>query len=360
MDFYHMDEESRIRLICKWVVDIVLVVSFAWFIVYAFGTSVTVSGNSMQPVLKNGDVVLMNRLAYDFGSPDRMDLVVFSRGGGENNIKRVIGLPGETVQIEGGVIYIDGAALEAEDGLGQVELAGLARDPVTLGNDEYFLLGDNRESSEDSRFSNVGNVKKEQIQGKAWVRISPVTAFGPIRARDTDLGRVERVNALSRRLCAGPLPPEKFRQAVEEVRNAPAYPDAAQCAMYAVISAAFSAFFGGTLRDAATAAVSGMLLFGALRFCQRLRLNGILQSMLASALAALAVMLMVGFGLGQNPDKIIIGNIMLLIPGIALTTSLRDMINGDTISGLLGLSEAVLKALAIAIGFAAVLMRMGG
>ena len=105
---------------------------------------------------------------------------------------------------------------------------------------------------------------------------------------------------------------------------------------------------------------SGMLLFGALRFCQRLRLNGILQSMLASALAALAVMLMVGFGLGQNPDKIIIGNIMLLIPGIALTTSLRDMINGDTISGLLGLSEAVLKALAIAIGFAAVLMRMGG
>ena len=115
-----------------------------------------------------------------------MDLVVFSRGGGENNIKRVIGLPGETVQIEGGVIYIDGAVLEAEDGLGQVELAGLARDPVTLGNDEYFLLGDNRESSEDSRFSNVGNVKKEQIQGKAWVRISPVTAFGPIRARDTE------------------------------------------------------------------------------------------------------------------------------------------------------------------------------
>ena len=136
MDFYHMDEESRIRLICKWVVDIVLVVSFAWFIVYAFGTSVTVSGNSMQPVLKNGDVVLMNRLAYDFGSPDRMDLVVFSRGGGENNIKRVIGLPGETVQIEGGVIYIDGAVLEAEDGLGQVGLGGLAKNPVTLGSDE--------------------------------------------------------------------------------------------------------------------------------------------------------------------------------------------------------------------------------
>ena len=208
------------------------------------------------------------------------------------------------------------------------------------------------------------------LQGKSWTDTGEhrfALEAGPLRLRRAFCG-VERegerfllrVNALSRRLCAGPLPPEKFRQAVEEVRNAPAYPDAAQCAMYAVISAAFSVFFGGTLRDAATAAVSGMLLFGALRFCQRLRLNGILQSMLASALAALAVMLMVGFGLGQNPDKIIIGNIMLLIPGIALTTSLRDMINGDTISGLLGLSEAVLKALAIAIGFAAVLMRMGG
>lgn len=181
-----------------------------------------------------------------------------------------------------------------------------------------------------------------------------------IRARDTDLGRVERVNALSRRLCAGPLPPEKFRQAVEEVRNAPAYrtPPSAPCTPLSQRrSPSFSAARYATLRRRPFRA---MLLFGALRFCQRLRLNGILQSMLASALAALAVMLMVGFGLGQNPDKIIIGNIMLLIPGIALTTSLRDMINGDTISGLLGLSEAVLKALAIAIGFAAVLMRMGG
>ena len=130
--------------------------------------------------------------------------------------------------------------------------------------------------------------------------------------------------------------------------------------MLADLLLGYAAYAPGTLIIKAAMGLCAGLLFGALRFCQRLRLNGILQSMLASALAALAVMLMVGFGLGQNPDKIIIGNIMLLIPGIALTTSLRDMINGDTISGLLGLSEAVLKALAIAIGFAAVLMRMGG
>lgn len=181
-----------------------------------------------------------------------------------------------------------------------------------------------------------------------------------IRTRDTDLGRVERVNALSRRLCSQPLEVADLQQAVEELRCSPVYPPWAQCGMYALISAAFSIFFGGTASDALAAACSGVLLFGALRFGGRIRLNSILLSMLSSMLAALAVAGMVALGLGDNPDKIIIGNIMLLIPGIAFTTSLRDMISGDTISGLLGVSEAVLKALAIAIGFTAVLMRVGG
>ena len=178
-----------------------------------------------------------------------------------------------------------------------------------------------------------------------------------IRARDTDLGRVERVNALSRRLCAGPLPPEKFRQAVEEVPmpRLTRTPPSAPCTP---LSQRRSPSFGGTLRDAATAAVSGMLLFGALRFASGCG-STVFCRVCWPALAALAVMLMVASAWART-DKIIISNIMLLIPGIALTTSLRDMINSDTISGLLGLSEAVLKALAIAIGFAAVLMRMGG
>ncbi len=169
MDFYHMDEESRIRLICKWVVDIVLVVSFAWFIVYAFGTSVTVSGNSMQPVLKNGDVVLMNRLAYDFGSPDRMDLVVFSRGGGENNIKRVIGLPGETVQIEGGVIYsLTARLLDAEDGLDQVELAGLAGSGEA-GERRVFSPGRQPGEQRGQPFFQRGKRKKRTDPGESLV-----------------------------------------------------------------------------------------------------------------------------------------------------------------------------------------------
>ena len=93
-------------------------------------------------------------------------------------MKRVIGLPGETVQIIGGLVYIDGAPLEDESGLGQVSLAGRAGSPITLGEDEYFLLGDNRDSSEDSRFANVGNVKADQIQGKVWLRILPILKLG--------------------------------------------------------------------------------------------------------------------------------------------------------------------------------------
>ena len=130
----------------------------------------------MTPLLKSEEVVLMNRLSYDFGNPDRFDVVVFQRDDKKANVKRVIGLPGEEIQIKGGFIYINGKKLEAEDGkLEQVALAGLAEEPVKLGEDEYFLLGDNRESSEDSRFSNVGNVHKDQILGKVWIRISPLT-----------------------------------------------------------------------------------------------------------------------------------------------------------------------------------------
>ena len=174
MDFYINEDTAWVRRIARWAVDVVVVISLAWFLVYGFCCQVRIDGNSMQPLLDARDVVLVNRLAYDVGSPKRFDVVVFQRGDQNNNVKRVIGLPGETVQIIGGRIYIDGAALESEEGLGEVSLAGRADSPILLGEDEYFLLGDNRDSSEDSRFANVGNVKKEQIQGKVWMRILPI------------------------------------------------------------------------------------------------------------------------------------------------------------------------------------------
>ena len=84
------------------------------------------------------------------------------------------------MQIIGGFVYINGELLEAEHGLNQVSLAGVAENPIKLGNDEYFLLGDNRDSSEDSRFLNIGNVKREQILGKVWIRIFPIVKIGLI------------------------------------------------------------------------------------------------------------------------------------------------------------------------------------
>lgn len=178
VDFYQEEEKNLLRRLLNWAVDIILVISVAWFTVYMFGTEVKIAGNSMAPALESGDTVLMNRLPMALFGPDRFDLVVFEREDRKTNVKRVIGLPGETVQIKGGLVYIDGQPLEAENGLEKVALPGLAEHPITLDKDEYFLLGDNRESSEDSRFINIGNVKREQIQGNVWIRILPVIRFG--------------------------------------------------------------------------------------------------------------------------------------------------------------------------------------
>ena len=174
MEFYQVEETNALRKIVKWIVDIIVVISLAWFAVYSFGTQVRMVGQSMMPKLRGDDVVLMNRLVYDFSDPERFDVVVFEREDNKSNVKRVIGLPGETVQIKSGYIYIDGVRLKAVDGLDQVALAGLAENPVLLGEDEYFLLGDNRDGSEDSRFVNIGNVKRRQIQGQIWLRLMPL------------------------------------------------------------------------------------------------------------------------------------------------------------------------------------------
>lgn len=181
-----------------------------------------------------------------------------------------------------------------------------------------------------------------------------------IKTRDTDLGRVAKVNALSRQLCASPIPLDAFQAQIAELRQAGTYPVAIQRMMYILISAVFSVFFGGTVSDAAAGAISGLVLFQTLQWSAPLQLNGTLQCIVSSFLSGIAAVLLYHLGLGQHPDMIIMGNIMLLIPGLAFTTALRDIINGDTLSGLLGLCEAILRALAVAIGFAAVLLWTGG
>ncbi|MCI8515879.1 MAG: signal peptidase I [Hungatella sp.] len=178
MEFYQVEETNTLRRGICWIVDIVVVISLAWFVVYGFGTQIRIMGQSMAPLLRGDDVVLMDRLTYDFKDPDRLDIVVFEREDHKSNVKRVIGLPGEVVQVIDGVVHIDGSPLKASRALDQVVLAGIAENPVTLGEDEYFLMGDNRDQSEDSRFENIGNVKREQIRGKVWLRLLPLVEIG--------------------------------------------------------------------------------------------------------------------------------------------------------------------------------------
>lgn len=187
-----------------------------------------------------------------------------------------------------------------------------------------------------------------------------ITQTRRIASRDTNLQKIELVNALSRQICKIPVCIRVFQEKLAVIGNSKNCSPLLQCFSYALISAVFSVFFGGTAWDGIAAAISGIFVFFVLFFLKRTQMNGILQSLLASAFTACIVVFLVYIGIGNAPDKITIGNIMLLIPGISFTTALRDMINGDTISGLVGISEAVIKAIAIAIGFAAVLVQFGG
>ena len=125
---------------------------------------------------------LVNRLAYDVGKPKRFDIVLFEReDSGQQNIKRIIGLPGETVQIEDGHIYINGILLDEHYGIGEEMQGGLAGEVITLSEDEYFVLADNRDSTPDSREPSVRNIKKDDIIGKAIFCIWPLQNIGLVR-----------------------------------------------------------------------------------------------------------------------------------------------------------------------------------
>ncbi|MCI8400700.1 MAG: signal peptidase I [Lachnospiraceae bacterium] len=185
MDYKELNRESRqtklLRSVIYWITDLTAVMALAAFVVLFFCDRVTITGHSMEPHLTAGDVVLVNHVQYHFADPQRFDVIVFEK---ENNgaprkyVKRVIGLPGETVQIINETIYINGSPLTGGDGIGHVTLSGLAGEAVVLGAGEYFVLGDNRDSSEDSRFANIGNVRREEIEGCIWFRVAPFKDLG--------------------------------------------------------------------------------------------------------------------------------------------------------------------------------------
>lgn len=147
---------------------------------------VIVDGPSMESTLQNGDNILVEKVSRYFGALDRFDIIVFypdetaKEKNGRYYIKRIIGLPGETVRIDGNTIYINEIPLAESFGSTQMGTPGIAKNGVTLGEDEYFVLGDNRAVSKDSRAATVGVVPRSRIGGKLILRIFPFQKFGTV------------------------------------------------------------------------------------------------------------------------------------------------------------------------------------
>lgn len=163
---------------------VVLVVTF--LVVTYVGQRTRVIGSSMEPMLSDGDNLIVDKLSYRFNEPQRFDIIVFPFRYAEKvyYIKRIIGLPGETVFIdENGTIFIDGEELKENYGKEVIKDPGRAYEPITLGEDEYFVLGDNRNNSSDSRDPVVGNIHRNEFIGKVWIRIWPLNKIGMIKHR---------------------------------------------------------------------------------------------------------------------------------------------------------------------------------
>lgn len=161
-----------------------LIVLIATYLVIAFvGQRTEVDGASMETTLFDGDNLIVDKITYRFKEPQRFDIIVFPFQYRENTfyIKRIIGMPGEVVWIdEKGNIYINGEVLKESYGkeIIKAENVGIASQPITLGEDEYFVMGDNRNNSSDSRTEIVGNIHRKDIVGRAWLRIWPLSEFG--------------------------------------------------------------------------------------------------------------------------------------------------------------------------------------
>lgn len=167
---------STIREIWSWLFVIFVAVFLAFVIVTSIGMKTSVIGESMEPNLYNGQKILVNRFIYNLVTPKRGDVVVFLPNGNENShyyVKRVIGVPGDTILINNGRVYINGKQLkENEATFDKMEEAGIAQNEIILNKDEFFVLGDNRNNSEDSRAANIGPIKKNTIVGKAWFHMA--------------------------------------------------------------------------------------------------------------------------------------------------------------------------------------------
>ena len=174
---------NTIKTLIKDILFFCLIIFVCYFVTQHIAQRVVVEGASMNPTFTDGSDLIMSRISYIEDDPQRGDIIVFPYNHSHVYfIKRVIGLPGETIQIKDGAVYINGELLE-EDYILEPILEGYegrATNPLLLGEDEYFVMGDNRNNSLDSRFDEVGNLKKEDLIGKVVFRVTPFDTFGKI------------------------------------------------------------------------------------------------------------------------------------------------------------------------------------
>ncbi|SET57815.1 signal peptidase I [[Clostridium] polysaccharolyticum] len=192
--YYELEEKEnarkkRNREILIWIGELAAVILVSYLIV-AFGmVRISMIGDSMNPTLQDGNSIIVNKMSYRFTKPKRNDVIVFKQSGSEHsyyNVKRVIGLPGETIQIKEGDIYVNGERLKEEFHFEPISNGGLANEEIKLDAKEYFVLGDNRNASEDSRFANIGIIIKKDIVGSAWIRVKPFGFVNKIRVQSEE------------------------------------------------------------------------------------------------------------------------------------------------------------------------------
>lgn len=178
-------ENSILSELGGWLLYILIVIGLTYLIITFVGQRTRVSGSSMETTLQNGDNLIVDKISYRFRDPKRYDIIVFPYKYEEDTyyIKRIIGMPGETVQVkDDGCVYIDGEKLTSDIyGKELIKDPQTAKEPVTLGENEYFVMGDNRNHSMDSRDPSVGVLTRKDLIGRAWIRIYPFDKIGVIR-----------------------------------------------------------------------------------------------------------------------------------------------------------------------------------
>ena len=178
----YIERHPFLRTLLSILVCIVIALILSLVITKFVAYHTSVEGSSMEPTFNNGDQLIVEKFTYYFNEPERYDIIVFPFSENTSYIKRIIGLPGEIIQIKNGQVYLNGEILDENYGKeDSIEDPGLADEEIVLAEDEYFVLGDNRNASVDSRKEEVGLIKRSQIEGKAWVRFYPFDSISTVQ-----------------------------------------------------------------------------------------------------------------------------------------------------------------------------------